>query len=46
MFDRVRGSKLFWAVDGAGHVDLEGYAPSAYRDHVLAFLIERLRVSR
>ena len=41
MFERVRAPKLFWAVEGAGHVDLESYAPAAYRDNVLAFLIER-----
>jgi fermentation-respiration switch protein FrsA (DUF1100 family) len=46
MFERVRAPKLFWAVDGAGHVDLESYAPAAYRDHVVAFLIERLRAPR
>jgi fermentation-respiration switch protein FrsA (DUF1100 family) len=46
MFERVRAPKVFWAVDGAGHVDLESYAPAAYRDHVLAFLIERLREPR
>jgi fermentation-respiration switch protein FrsA (DUF1100 family) len=43
MFDRARDPKLFWAVHGAGHVDLEAFAASEYRDHVLPFLIDKLR---
>jgi len=38
MFARAPQPKLLWTVDGAGHVDLEGFAPEAYRAHVLAFL--------
>lgn len=44
MFDRARDPKLFWAVHGAGHVDLEAYAPAEYRAHVLPFLIDKLRL--
>jgi hypothetical protein len=36
--------KLFWAVQGAGHVDLEAYAPADYRRIVLPFLVEHLQV--
>jgi pimeloyl-ACP methyl ester carboxylesterase len=43
MFARAPEPKTLWAVEGAGHYDLEGYAPEAYRARVLAFLIERLR---
>jgi fermentation-respiration switch protein FrsA (DUF1100 family) len=43
MFDRAPSPKTFWAVRGAGHVDLEAYAPTAYRQHVLPFLIAQLR---
>jgi fermentation-respiration switch protein FrsA (DUF1100 family) len=42
-FARAPEPKRFWAVPGAGHVDLEAYAPEEYRRHVLAFLAERLR---
>jgi len=45
MFERAPEPKVLWAVEGAGHVDLEGYAPDAYRARVLPFMIERLRVS-
>jgi fermentation-respiration switch protein FrsA (DUF1100 family) len=43
MFDRAHEPKSLWLVDGAGHVDLEKYAPDAYRAHVLAFLTDTLR---
>ena len=43
MFTRAPQPKLLWTVEGAGHVDLEGFAPDAYRAHVLAFLAERLQ---
>jgi uncharacterized protein len=46
MFDRAREPKLLWLVDGAGHVDLESYAPDAYRTHVLAFLAGTLQQRR
>jgi uncharacterized protein len=46
MFERAREPKAFWAVDGAGHVDLQAFAPDDYRRHVLAFLFERLQRSR
>jgi fermentation-respiration switch protein FrsA (DUF1100 family) len=43
MFDRAAEPKQFWAVDGAGHVDLEHYAPEEYRQRILPFLVEWLR---
>ncbi len=43
MFDRAAEPKQFWAVDGAGHVDLERYAPEEYRQRILPFLVEWLR---
>jgi fermentation-respiration switch protein FrsA (DUF1100 family) len=43
LFDRARDPKLFWAVPGAGHVDLESYAPEAYRRHILPFLLDTLQ---
>jgi fermentation-respiration switch protein FrsA (DUF1100 family) len=46
MFDRAREPKLLWLVEGAGHVDLESYAPDAYRAHVLAFLADTLQQRR
>jgi fermentation-respiration switch protein FrsA (DUF1100 family) len=46
MFTRAREPKAFWAVDGAGHVDLQAFAPDDYRRHVLAFLFERLQRPR
>jgi fermentation-respiration switch protein FrsA (DUF1100 family) len=46
MFDRAREPKLLWLVEGAGHVDLENYAPEAYRTHVLAFLADTLQQRR
>jgi fermentation-respiration switch protein FrsA (DUF1100 family) len=46
MFERARAPKSFWAVAGAGHVDLEGFAPDEYRRRVLGFLVERLGQAR
>lgn len=46
MFDRAREPKSLWLVEGAGHVDLENYAPDAYRTHVLAFLAGTLQQRR
>jgi uncharacterized protein len=46
MFDRARQPKSLWLVEGAGHVDLERYAPGAYREHVLAFLAQNLQRPR
>jgi uncharacterized protein len=43
MFDRARQPKSLWLVEGAGHVDLERYAPGAYREHVLTFLAQNLQ---
>jgi alpha-beta hydrolase superfamily lysophospholipase len=43
LFERAREPKLFWEVEGAGHVDLEAYAPAEYRRRVVGFLVERLQ---
>jgi pimeloyl-ACP methyl ester carboxylesterase len=43
MFDRAPAPKLFWSVPGAGHVDLEAYAPEEYRSRILPFLIDALQ---
>jgi fermentation-respiration switch protein FrsA (DUF1100 family) len=46
LFARAPEPKFLWAVEGAGHVDLEGYAPDDYRARVLPFLLERLQAVR
>jgi uncharacterized protein len=46
LFEHARAPKVFWAVAGAGHVDLEAYAPEEYRGHVLPFLIGALQHAR
>jgi fermentation-respiration switch protein FrsA (DUF1100 family) len=46
LFDRARNPKLFWAVPGAGHVDLESYAPQEYRRRVVPFLMDTLQQAR
>jgi uncharacterized protein len=43
MFERAHEPKSLWLVERAGHVDLESYAPDAYRAHVLTFLAEHLQ---
>jgi uncharacterized protein len=43
LFARARDPKVFWAVPGAGHVDLEAYAPEEYHRRVLPFLINALQ---
>jgi fermentation-respiration switch protein FrsA (DUF1100 family) len=43
MFDRAREPKALWLVKGAGHVDLEAYAPDQYRDRILPFLTKWLQ---
>jgi uncharacterized protein len=43
MFARANEPKRLWLVEGAGHVDLEGFTPAEYRQHVLTFMIEMLR---
>lgn len=43
LFDRAAQPKQFWAVDGAGHVDLEYYDPDRYWSVVLPFLTKYLR---
>ena len=43
MFAHANEPKQLWVVASARHVDLEGFAPAEYRNHVLAFMIETLR---
>ncbi|WP_158932356.1 alpha/beta hydrolase [Acidisphaera sp. S103] len=43
LFDRAGEPKQFWAVEGAGHVDLERYNPARYWDIVLPFLNHYVR---
>lgn len=43
LFERAPEPKGFWAVPGAGHVDLERHDPDAYRRVVLPFLDQSLR---
>ena len=43
MFVQAREPKRLWIVTRAGHVDLEGFAPAEYRQHVLTFMVETLR---
>jgi fermentation-respiration switch protein FrsA (DUF1100 family) len=38
LFDRAAEPKQFWAVNGAGHVDLEQYDAAQYWNVVLPFL--------
>ncbi|HEY6255825.1 MAG TPA: alpha/beta hydrolase [Xanthobacteraceae bacterium] len=46
LFDRAGNPKVFWAVPGAGHVDLESHAPEEYRRRVLPFLMDALQRPR
>jgi fermentation-respiration switch protein FrsA (DUF1100 family) len=46
LYVRARPPKTLWMVEGAGHFDLEGFAPEEYRRHVLAFLVEHLGATR
>jgi uncharacterized protein len=43
LFARAREPKTFWAVEGAGHIDLEAYTPEEYRRQVLPFLVAKLQ---
>jgi len=43
LFARVQAAGEFWAVPGAGHVDLERFDPEGYRRVVLGFLDRHLR---
>jgi fermentation-respiration switch protein FrsA (DUF1100 family) len=43
LFDRAPVPKLFWAVPGARHVDLEAFGPAEYRRRVLPFLTQALQ---
>jgi alpha-beta hydrolase superfamily lysophospholipase len=42
LFERAHEPRIFWAVPGARHVDLEAYSPEEYRRRVLGFLVGRL----
>ncbi|HKA73746.1 MAG TPA: alpha/beta fold hydrolase [Xanthobacteraceae bacterium] len=46
LFARAPEPKTLWALDDAGHVDLEAHAPEEYRRHVLAFLADKLQQPR
>lgn len=46
MYNRANDPKSLWLVEGAGHVDLEEFAPGPYRAHVLTFLAESLQKFR
>lgn len=43
LFRAANEPKEFWAVPGAGHVDLQRYAPEAYRRRLLRFLAQHYR---
>ncbi len=43
LFDRAGSPKAFWAVEGAGHVDLHAFAAAEYERRVGGFLQHRLR---
>ena len=43
LFDQAPQPKLFWAVPGAAHVDLEAFAPAEYGRIVFPFLAEYLQ---
>jgi uncharacterized protein len=43
MFERAKGPKSLWIVDGAGHVDIEAHAGATYWSRMLQFLSARLR---
>lgn len=45
-YDRAPQPKMFWAVEGAGHVDLERHGPPWYWRRVLPFLAGRLRTAQ
>ena len=43
LFAHAAEPKRFWAVPGAGHVDMEKFAPVDYWGHVLPFLVTNLQ---
>lgn len=43
LFDQAPEPKMFWAVEGAAHVDLEHHEPRRYWSKVLPFLAQHLR---
>jgi fermentation-respiration switch protein FrsA (DUF1100 family) len=45
LFAHARGTKTFWAVDGAAHEDIHAYRPVEYEKRVGAFLERYLRTS-
>jgi len=44
LFDAASGPKRFWAVDGAGHVDIEEFCSERYRKIVLPFIVENIQI--
>jgi len=40
MLEAAKEPKVFWAVPGAGHVDLQRYGPVAYRE-IAAWLFSK-----
>lgn len=42
LYDAANEPKEFWAVRGAGHVDLHAHTPNAYRQKLLRFLARHL----
>jgi fermentation-respiration switch protein FrsA (DUF1100 family) len=43
LYEAANEPRDFWAVQGAAHVDLQRFAPEAYRERVLAFLAKNLQ---
>ena len=42
LFDAAAEPKQFWAVEGAGHVDMHGFAKAEYERRILEFLAGRM----
>jgi uncharacterized protein len=45
LYAHARGTKTFWAVDGATHEDIHAYKPREYEKRVGSFLARYLRIS-
>ncbi len=43
LFERAPNPKVFWAVEGASHVDFHKYAPDAYEQRILRFFADYLK---
>ncbi len=46
LFARAQAPKELWEIAGAGHVDLADFAGTAYRERIVAFFAQHLRVAR